>query len=51
MFHKKVGINGFRHLYMTSRYGHLIETEKKIEDDFKKMGSSILQKKVYIQKR
>lgn len=51
MFKKPVGINGFRHLYMTSKYAHMIEDEKKMSEDFAKMGSSIKQRNVYIQKR
>lgn len=50
IFGKNVGINGFRHCYMTERYGHLIEDEKKMEEDFKKMGSSVNMKNVYVQK-
>jgi len=50
IFGKKVGVNGFRHAYMTARYGHLIEAEKNMEEDFKKMGSSVNMKNVYIQK-
>jgi len=51
IFGKKVGVNGFRHCYMTERYGHMIEDEKKMEDDFKNMGSSVNMKNSYIQKR
>lgn len=50
IFGKKVGVNGFRHCYMTTKYGHLIEDEKKMEEDFKNMGSSVNMKNVYIQK-
>lgn len=50
LFNKKVGVNGFRHAYMTHRYGHLIEDEEKMAEDFKTMGSSVGQKDVYIQK-
>lgn len=50
LFGKKVGVNGFRHAYMTHRYGHLIEDEEKMAEDFNSMGSSIAQKNVYIQK-
>lgn len=50
LFGKKVGINGFRHAYMTHRYGHLIEDEEKMAEDFNSMGSSVGQKNVYIQK-
>lgn len=49
IFGKKVGINGFRHSYMTDRYGHLIENEKMMEEDFRMMGSSVAQKDTYIQ--
>lgn len=51
LFNKKVGVNGFRHAYMTHRYGHLIEDEEKMAEDFKAMGSSVGQKDVYIQKK
>lgn len=51
IFNKKVGTSAFRHLYMTSKYGHLIDDEKNMAEDFRLMGSSILQKNVYIQKR
>lgn len=50
IFRKKVGVNGFRHCYMTTRYGHLIEEEKNMEEDFAKMGSSKNMREVYIQK-
>lgn len=50
LFGKKVGVNGFRHAYMTHRYGHLIEDEEKMAEDFNSMGSSVAQKNVYIQK-
>lgn len=50
LFGKKVGVNGFRHAYMTHRYGHLIEDEEKMAEDFKAMGSSVGQKNIYIQK-
>lgn len=50
IFGKKVGINGFRHAYMTTKYGHLIDDEKKMEKDFEAMGSSIAQKNVYIKR-
>jgi hypothetical protein len=49
IFGRKVGVNGFRHCYMTSKYGHLIEQEKNMEEDFKAMGSSIQMKNVYVQ--
>lgn len=51
LFDKKVGVNGFRGCYMTTRYGHMIEDEKNMAEDFKKMGSSVNMKNSYIQKR
>lgn len=51
LFGKKVGINGLRACYMTTKYGHLIEDEKNMEEDFKNMGSSINVKNSYIRKR
>lgn len=50
LFGKKVGVNGFRHAYMTHRYGHLIEDEEKMAEDFNSMGSSVNMKNIYIQK-
>lgn len=50
MFNKKVGVNTFRHSYMSDKYKDLIDINKKMEDDFDKMGSSSLQQHVYIQK-
>jgi len=50
IFGKKVGVNGFRHSYMTERYGHIIDDESKMAEDFMNMGSSVGQKEVYIQK-
>lgn len=51
IFGKKCGVNGFRHCYMTTKYGHLINDEKNMEEDFKAMGSSVNMKNVYIQKK
>jgi integrase len=48
IFGKKVGINGFRHSYMTDKYGHMIENEKMMAEDFRQMGSSVGQRDVYI---
>jgi hypothetical protein len=46
----KMGVNGFRHTYMSEKYQPSIENDKDMKDDFKAMGSSIHQKDVYIQK-
>lgn len=50
LFGKKLGINGFRHSYMMSKYGHMIDDEEEMKQDFKDMGSSVNMKNVYIQK-
>jgi len=46
---KKMGVNGFRHTYMSEKYQSSIKDDKDMKDDFKAMGSSIHQKDVYIQ--
>ena len=46
----KMGVNGFRHTYMSEKYQPSIQNDKDMKEDFKSMGSSILQKDVYIQK-
>lgn len=50
IFGKKVGVNGFRHAYMTHKYGHTVDTDEEMEQDFKDMGSSANQKDIYINK-
>ena len=47
---KKMGVNGFRHTYMSEKYQSSIQTNKDMNEDFKNMGSSMHQKDVYIQK-
>ena len=47
---KKMGVNGFRHVYMSEKYQSSIQTNKDMNEDFKNMGSSMHQKEVYIQK-
>jgi len=47
---KKMGVNGFRHTYMSEKYQSSIQTNKDMNKDFKNMGSSMHQKEVYIQK-
>ena len=46
----KMGVNGFRHTYMSEKYQPSIENDKDMKEDFKAMGSSVHQKDVYIQK-
>jgi len=47
---KKMGVNGFRHTYMSEKYQSTIQADKDMNEDFKNMGSSMHQKDVYIQK-
>ena len=47
---KQVGVNGMRKSYLSNKYGHTIELEKTMKEDFEKMGSSTLQKNHYIKK-
>jgi hypothetical protein len=46
---KKMGVNGFRHTYMSEKYQSTIQADKDMNEDFKNMGSSKHQKDVYIQ--
>jgi len=46
----KMGVNGFRHVYMSNKYQSSIQNDEDMKNDFKAMGSSIHQKDVYIQK-
>jgi len=48
IFGKKVSCNALRHSYLSHKYKDRIDSEKELKDDFEKMGSSILQEKVYI---
>lgn len=50
IFGKKVGINGMRHCYMTTKYGDMIAKEQEMKEDFEAMGSSMNMRDVYIQK-
>ena len=45
---KKVSVNQLRHTYLSHKYGGMIETDKALAEDFKQMGSSMAQEKVYI---
>jgi integrase len=46
----KMGVNGFRHTYMSEKYQPSIQNDEDMKEDFKAMGSSIHQKDIYIQK-
>lgn len=50
IFNKKFSINGLRHSFLSSTFQDTIETAKKMEDTMHKMGSSIAQEKIYINK-
>lgn len=47
---KKVGVNQLRHTFLSDKYQESIETNNKMADDLAKMGSSMIQEKVYIKK-
>lgn len=49
LFGRKVSINEFRHSYMSEKYAPTIETNRMMAEDFRLMGSSRNQEKVYIQ--
>lgn len=49
LFGKQVSINEFRHSYMSEKYAPTIETNRMMAEDFRLMGSSRNQEKVYIQ--
>lgn len=46
----KMGTNGFRHEYLSSKYQAMIQMDKDMKKDLEAMGSSIHQKEVYLQK-
>ena len=47
---KKVGVNQMRHTYMSDKYQNTININNDMASDFKLMGSSVHQAKIYIQK-
>jgi integrase len=47
---KKAGVNQMRKTFLSSKYADTIDTKKELENDFKMMGSSILQETIYIKK-
>lgn len=48
IFNKKVGVNQLRHTFLSEKYGGLINVKNNLQEDFKAMGSSILQEAIYI---
>jgi hypothetical protein len=48
IFEKNVGVNGFRHTYLTTKYASVEKQNQAIAEDMTDMGSSITQKKTYI---
>ena len=48
---KKVGVNQLRHTFLSDKYQESIETNNKMADDLAKMGSSMIQEKIYIKKK
>lgn len=50
IFGKEVSVNILRHMYLSGKYGDLIETKNKLKKDFSDMGSSMNQESVYIKK-
>jgi hypothetical protein len=48
LFDKKASVNQLRHTYLSNKYQSTIEQNKKMNEDFKNMGSSMAQQKVYI---
>ena len=51
IFDKKASVNQLRHTYLSDKYQHTIEENKKMSEDFKKMGSSMGQQKIYIKSK
>ena len=45
---KKVGVNSFRHAFLTDKYKNLSDKLDEMDSDFKKMGSSRSQFKTYV---
>jgi len=51
IFDKKASVNQLRHTYLSDKYQHTIEENKKMAQDFKQMGSSMGQQKIYIKSK
>jgi len=50
IFDKKVSVNQLRHTFLSDKYKDSIKTNEDMEEDLKKMGSSMKQQKIYIKK-
>jgi hypothetical protein len=50
IFGKKIGTSALRHLYISHKYGNIIDVQNDMKQDLEAMGSSILQEKVYNKK-
>jgi integrase len=50
MFGKNAGVNQMRHTYLTDKYGHTLEENKKIAQTMEEMGSSPAQLTLYVKK-
>jgi integrase len=50
IFDKKVSVNQLRHTFLSDKYQGSIKTNEDMEEDLKKMGSSMKQQKIYIKK-
>lgn len=48
IFGKKVSVNQLRHTYLSHKYADRLQANEALAEDFEKMGSSMLQEKVYI---
>lgn len=49
IFGKKISVNALRHSYLSDKYVDTIKVDKELKNDMSKMGSSMSQKKTYIQ--
>jgi hypothetical protein len=50
LFGKKVGVNQMRKTYLSEKYSDMIDKKNEMAKDFKDMGSSLLQEKIYVKK-
>lgn len=50
IFDKKAGVNMLRKSYLSNKYGDMINEKNNLKNDMSKMGSSLLQEKIYIKK-
>lgn len=50
LFGKKASVNQMRKTYLSTKYADLIDTEKELHNDMRLMGSSEIQKNIYIKK-